>query len=131
MSLLGRVSGGMFGMCWFGCNGCMLLQGCLYWDVLVVGCLGCVGLDVMVVLQGCLTGMFGMCWFGCNGCMPLLGRVSGGMFGMCWFGCNGCMHLQGCLYWDVLVVGCLGCVGLDVMVVCFTGTYRDVFTGTC
>ena len=46
--------------------------------------------------------------------MSLLGRVSGGMFGMCWFGCNGCMHLQGCLYWDVLVVGCLGCVGLDV-----------------
>ena len=60
--------------------------------------------------------------------MSLLGRVSGGMFGMCWFGCNGCMRVQGCLYWDVLVVGCLGCVGLDVMVVC---PYRDVFTGTC
>ena len=53
MSLLGRVSGGMFGMCWFGCNGCMHLQGCLYWDVLVV---------------------FGMCWFGCNvGYMDVLG----------------------------------------------------------
>ena len=88
MSLLGRVSGGMFGMCWFGCNGCMHLHGCLYWDVLVVGCLGCVGLDVMVVCTGMSLlgrvsgGMFGMCWFGCNGCMLLLGRVSGGMFGM-------------------------------------------------
>ena len=50
-------------------------------------------------------------------------------------GCLGCVGLdvmvvclQGCLYWDVLVVGCLGCVGLDVMVVC---PYMDVFTGTC
>ena len=74
-----------------GCNGYMRVH-CLYWDVLVVGCFGCVGLDVMVIA---LTWM-SLTW------MSLLGRVSGGIFGMCLFGCIGCMPLQGCLYWDVL-----------------------------